>query len=105
MITIMLSESNQQERWKRRYQEGRAAWDRGGPSPALDLGLAQIPQPPARELIPACDRGCEITVLSRRGYPVIRRRRIDGAWYPANTSIDLTHSAAICYAQPDHGLP
>ncbi|MGE4660532.1 MAG: hypothetical protein AAEJ16_07085, partial [Arenicellales bacterium] len=73
----MLSESNQQERSDRRYQEGRAAWDRGGPSPALDLGLAQMRQPPARELIPACGRGCEITVLSRRGYRVIRRRRID----------------------------
>ncbi|HCX88600.1 MAG TPA: thiopurine S-methyltransferase [Gammaproteobacteria bacterium] len=66
----MLSKSNQQERWERRYQEGRAAWDRGAPSPALGLGLAQMPEPPARVLIPACGRGYEIAELARRGYRV-----------------------------------
>ena len=77
-MTIMLSRSNQQECWERRYQKGRAAWDRGGPSPVFDLGLAQMPEPPARVLIPAGGRGYDISAWSRRGYRAIRRRRIDG---------------------------
>ncbi len=66
----MLLDSNQQDRWEKRYLEGRTAWDRGAPSPTLDIGLAQMPNPPARVLIPACGRGYEIAELARRGYRV-----------------------------------
>ena len=62
--------TNQQARWEKRYLEGRTAWDRGEPSPALALGLAEMPAPPARVLIPACGRGYEIPELARRGYDV-----------------------------------
>ena len=64
------TETNQQARWETRYLEGRTAWDRGEPSPALALGLAEMPAPPARVLIPACGRGYEIAELARRGYDV-----------------------------------
>ena len=69
-MTIMLSSSNQQNRWEKRYLEGRTAWDRGAASPTLGLGLAQMPNPPAQVLIPACGRGYEIAELARRGYRV-----------------------------------
>ena len=66
----MLSDSNQQDRWEKRYLDGKTGWDRGGPSPALELGLARMPCPPARVLIPACGRGYEIAELASRGYLV-----------------------------------
>ena len=69
-MVIMLSDANQQARWEKRYLEGRTAWDRGEPSPALALGLTEMPPPPARVLIPACGRGYEIAELARRGYDV-----------------------------------
>ena len=66
----MLSDSNQQDRWEKRYLDGKTGWDRGGPSPALEFGLARMPCPPARVLIPACGRGYEIAELASRGYRV-----------------------------------
>ena len=66
----MLSDSNQQDRWEKRYLDGKTGWDRGGPSPALEFGLARMPCPPARVLIPACGRGYEIAELASRGYLV-----------------------------------
>ena len=69
-INVTGTDTNQQARWEKRYLEGRTAWDRGEPSPALALGLAEMPAPPARVLIPACGRGYEIAELARRGYDV-----------------------------------
>ena len=69
-MVIMLSDANQQARWEKRYLEGRTAWDRGAQSTALALGLAEMPPPPGRVLIPACGRGYEIAELARRGYDV-----------------------------------
>ena len=66
----MLSDSNQQDRWEKRYLDGKTGWDRGGPSPALEFGLARMPCPPLRLLIPAGGRGYEIAELASRGYRV-----------------------------------
>ena len=79
----MLSDSNQQDRWEKRYLDGKTGWDRGGPSPALELGLARMPCPPARVLIPACGRGYEIAELASRGY------RVTGVDFAQRAATDL----------------
>ena len=53
-INVTGTDTNQQARWEKRYLEGKTAWDRGEPSAALALGLAEMPAPPPRVLIPAC---------------------------------------------------
>ena len=83
-IHVTGTETNQQARWEKRYLEGRNAWDRGEPSPALALGLAEIPAPPARVLIPACGRGYEIAEVARRGYDVT------GVGFSPSAVTDLT---------------
>ena len=49
------------------WGEWKTGWDRGGPSPAREFGLARMPCPPVRVLIPACGRGYEIAELASRG--------------------------------------
>ena len=79
----MLSDSNQQDRWEKRYLDGKTGWERGGPSPALEFGLARMPCPPARVLIPACGRGYEIAALASRGY------RVTGVDFAQSAATDL----------------
>ncbi len=55
--------------WEARYRAGETGWDRGGPSPALDVFLARGLEP-CRILIPGCGRGHEVVALARRGFDV-----------------------------------
>ena len=71
VMTITSEATNQQERWERRYADGKTPWDRGEASPALTQAFAQIPPPPARILVPACGRGHEVIALASMGYKVI----------------------------------
>ena len=66
----MDSDTHHRARWEKRYQDGKTAWDRGQPSPALVAALAAMPQPPARVLVPACGQGHEVIYLADQGYQV-----------------------------------
>ncbi len=58
------------EGWGNRYREGRTAWDRGQPSPALAQFLATSGLTSGHVLVPGCGQGHEVIELARRGFEV-----------------------------------
>lgn len=61
--------SHEQE-WEHRYQAGTTGWDRGKPSPALELLLQHSGLKSGRVLIPGAGRGYEVIELAQRGFEV-----------------------------------
>lgn len=95
VMTNTSDAANQQERWERRYADGKTPWDRGQASPALTQALAQIPPPPARILVPACGRGHEVTALASMGY------KVSGVDFAASAIRHLSQSLTSQHLQAD----
>ena len=58
------------EFWQARFQSGKTAWDRGGPSPQLLSWLDSGALTPCRIAVPGCGSGWEVAELARRGFEV-----------------------------------
>ena len=58
------------EYWEKRWQEGKTAWDRGAPSPALRHWLERDQIPEGRVLVPGCGNGHEVEALAEAGFQV-----------------------------------
>lgn len=58
--------------WEQRYQDQSTGWDRGAPSPSLDVWLEHTAlQPGAQILVPGCGWGHEVLALAERGFRVM----------------------------------
>jgi SAM-dependent methyltransferase len=62
--------SDRKHEWESRYRAGRTAWDRGGPSPAVQYWFAHPDSPSGRVLVPGCGHGHEVADLVRAGLQV-----------------------------------
>lgn len=58
--------------WQQRYDQGSTGWDRGIPSPGLELFLERARRSAwQRVLVPGCGRGHEVAALAHAGLAVI----------------------------------
>jgi SAM-dependent methyltransferase len=58
------------EFWEQAYQEGRDAWDLGGPTPVFQRLLRSGEFPPGRMIVPGAGRGYDAREFARHGFTV-----------------------------------
>ncbi|WP_421887293.1 methyltransferase domain-containing protein [Methylibium sp.] len=56
--------------WQQRFDTGQLPWDRGAPSPQLQVWLGDGSLVPGRIAVPGCGSGHEVVPLARGGFSV-----------------------------------